>query len=393
MSIHFEDLLLHSSQRVNQMALTLDLPTHVIIPPTAPEDKILVVDDTDMMRNALCDILADAGYRVRGANCGESALAEIDADLPDIILLDIRMPYLDGYQVCGLLKSNERTRSIPVIFLSALDDLEDKIKAFQMGGVDYITKPAQYEEVVARVESHLTLARQRKQIEALSKLKDDLMGIVSHDLKNPIQIIMGYAELLADDSERMDAEMQQDAFKQIRDNSNYMLSIVYDLLDLKKIEDGIPLELESVSLCQLLSEEYEAFRIIADQKSIRLSVSLPEDDVLITADRMRMKQTIHNLLSNALKYTKNGGDVLLSGLIEEDRVIVQIADTGVGISKQDLPNVFKKFYRVKGAQHMDMKGTGLGLAVVQSIIEQHGGTIWVNSMEGRGSTFGFSLPL
>src|SRR5689334_16407441 len=191
------------------MALTLDLPTQVIIPPTSPEDKILVVDDTDMLRDALCDILAEAGYHVRGASSGEAALAEIDADLPDIILLDIRMPYLDGYQVCGLLKSNERTRDIPVIFLSALDELEDKIKAFQMGGVDYITKPAQAEEVVARVESQLALSRQRKQIEALSKLKDDLIGIVSHDLKNPIQIIMGYSELLADDSDLMGEEMRQ----------------------------------------------------------------------------------------------------------------------------------------------------------------------------------------
>jgi two-component system sensor histidine kinase/response regulator len=375
------------------MALVLDLPTQLIIPPAAPEETVLVVDDTDAMREALCRIIAEAGYHVITAASGEAALAEIDVTLPDLIILDVSMPYLDGYQVCGLLKQSERTRAIPVIFLSALDDVEDKVKAFQMGGVDYITKPADPEEVVARVESQLALSRQRKQIEALSKLKDDLIGIVSHDLKNPLQIIMGYSEILTTDGDSLPEEERLDAYRQIHENSKYMLSIVYDLLDLKKIEDGMPLEISRISLAALLAAEYETFRILAEQKAIRLSLSLPEDDMIVHVDVNRMKQAIRNLVSNAIKYTPNNGDVLISAMIEPDRWIVQVADTGVGIPRKDLASVFKKFYRVPGAQHMDLRGTGLGLSVVQAIIEQHGGTIWVNSVEGRGSTFGFSLPL
>src|SRR5262245_38386773 len=141
------------------MKNSLELPHQLVIPSTTPEESILVVDDTDVMRSATVDMLAHAGYRVRSATCGEEALAEIDTWPPDLILLDICMPNLDGYEVCELLKHNARTRSIPVIFMSALDDVQDKIKGFQAGGVDYITKPAQSEELIARIESQLTLSR------------------------------------------------------------------------------------------------------------------------------------------------------------------------------------------------------------------------------------------
>ena len=364
-----------------------------MIPSTGPQDTILVVDDTDVMRSVTVDMLAQAGYRVRSASCGEEALAEIDAWPPDLILLDICMPNLDGYEVCTLIKQNARTHSIPVIFMSALDDLEDKIKGFQSGGVDYITKPAQSEELIARVESQLALSRQRKQIEALSKLKDDLIGIVSHDLKNPLQVIVGYAEMLNDTEFPVDEETREDALRQIQKHGKYMLSIIFDLLDIRKIEVGMPLELVRVSLKSLLDDSYEAFHQMAEQNQIRLSILMADDDVMVRVDENRIKQVIRNLLSNALKYTKSGGDVLLSAVVEEDRFVIQVADTGVGISKEDLPHVFKKFYRVAGTQHMDLKGTGLGLSVVQAIVEQHGGTIWVNSIEGRGSTFCVALPL
>jgi signal transduction histidine kinase len=373
----------------------LNLPAQFVILPTPPSDEILVVDDNDVMRDTLCKMLSQSGYRVRDARSGEAALAEIDGEKPDLVLLDISMPYMDGFEVCEVVKANPETRDIPVIFLSALDDIEDKIRAFRVGAVDYVTKPIHPEEVVARVESHLSLARQRKQIEGLSALKDDLISIVSHDLKNPLQIILGYADLLSSVTDRdlLNPEEQVVAALQIKTHANYMLSIIHDLLDLKRIEDGVPLDMEASSLNQLLVTEYEAFELLAEQKQIRLELALPEDDLNVDVDPTRFKQAIHNLLSNAIKYTPSGGNVLLSALVDGDRYLVQIADTGVGICEKDLPNIFKKFYRVKGAQHMDMKGTGLGLSVVQAIIEQHGGTIWVNSIEGRGSTFCISMPL
>jgi len=356
--------------------------------------RILVVDDTPVTLDILVQMLVHSGYDVRSAEGGQAALVEVNANPPDLILMDVRMPTVDGYQVARLLKSKEDTKNIPIIFLSALDEIEDKMKAFQAGGVDYITKPAQVEEVVMRVQNQLALAAQRRRIEELSSLKDDLISVVSHDLKNPLQLILGYSDLLLDrEGPPLSREEAFEAIRKVRENADYMMSIVFDLLDLKKIEDGLPLERSAVSLHELLTHELEMFRLLADRASIRLSLSLPDEDVQFSVDETRLRQVIHNLMSNAIKYTSAGGDVLISAVSADGKVTVQIADTGVGIPAKDLPHVFEKFYRVKGSQHMDEKGSGLGLAVAKSIIEQHGGAIWVNSQEGRGSTFCFSVPL
>src|SRR5258708_14565227 len=186
-------------------------------PDAKPED-ILIVDDTAANLGVLSAMLTPQGYTVRPAINGELALKTAQTATPDLILLDIRMPDMDGYEVCKQLKRDERTRDIPVIFISALNDLDDKLKAFQVGGVDYFNKPFYIQEVLARVEIHLTMQRQRREIEPLrrqdhsnfvqlNQLKDQFVTIASHDLKSPLSMITGYASLLEDiDCIRADPE-------------------------------------------------------------------------------------------------------------------------------------------------------------------------------------------
>lgn len=357
--------------------------------------SILIVDDTAYNLTILLQILTQNGYQVHQAVSGEMALEAAALHYPDLILLDVAMPVMNGYEVCQHLKANETTRSIPVIFISALNDLQDKVRGFEVGGVDYITKPFQIREVLARVQSHITVAQQRREIERLSTLKDELVRVVSHDLTNPISIIKGYIDLMYEEVAACGpaGDMMRDWLRSVTHTVDHMLSIVSDLLDLARIEEGIPLSLEPVPVLEMLHSDLAMFYILARDKQIELVPDFPEEEIIIDLDRTRFRQVSHNLLSNAIKYTPEGGHIRLSVEANTHQVVLRFQDDGFGIPTEDLPHIFDKFYRVQSEKHLRAKGTGLGLAVTQGIVQQHGGTITVESESGVGTTFIITLPL
>lgn len=357
-----------------------------------PKANILVVDDVPANLELLTGMLKKQGYRVRPALSGAAALQSASAAPPDLILLDINMPELDGYQVCTRLKADQGTYEIPVIFLSAFDETPDKVRAFQVGGVDYITKPFQFEEVVARVECHLTLQRQRREIQELSAFKDEMMRTVSHDLKNPLYLVIGYAQLLEEDIENLSSERILTYSKDILRGGRKMLRLITDLLDLSKLEGGAAaLKLAPCQLSDFLSDHLHDHEFMAQRKQIQLFLDV-DDSITLTIDKERMGRVIDNLLSNAIKYTREGGQVAVAVQTSPDSVAIQISDNGLGIPADAIPHLFNKFYRVNRKEHMASEGTGLGLSIVKTIVEQHGGRIWVESELGAGSVFNVLLP-
>ncbi|MCU0479694.1 MAG: hybrid sensor histidine kinase/response regulator [Anaerolineae bacterium] len=354
---------------------------------------ILVVDDTQTNREVMARILARRKYQNKLVANGEEALAAVAERLPDLILLDISMPGMDGFEVCERLKADERTRHIPVMFISAHDATEDKLRAFHVGGVDYITKPFKIEEVLARVETQVTLAIQRKSIIELSELKDQLLRTVSHDLKNPLHVIMGYSSLLMEGGYVTKPEDLTMMSRAIFNSAERMYTLVTNLLELSQIEDGAQLQMMPLSLTQLCADMMPEFELNAQAKHQTFTFQAPLDAVNVMGDTMRLGQVLSNLVSNAIKYTPENGHVFVTIQKNATDVQVCVQDNGLGIPPEAIPQLFDKFFRVNTTKHRSVEGTGLGLSIVKAIIEQHNGKIWVESELGVGSKFIFSLPI
>jgi len=369
------------------------------------QTKILMVDDLPSNLQTLSDLLTAYGYINVQARDGQTALNLVQADLPDLILLDIYMPGMDGYEVCRRLKADERTKHIPVVFISALSDIDNVVKAFEAGGADYIVKPFQFREVLARVVSQLTLVRQRREIEtlraqdrqhfeSLQRMKDQFIRMATHDLRNPLNVILGYANII----ERLnisdpDLSLRNEAVENIRDSVEKMRSLVSDLLDFAQFETGTYLTLAPVLLSQFIDKCLNRLHVVAVQKNIELAYTALAEAVTINVDETYMARAIDNLVSNAIKYTPAGGRVEVQIERTDQQVCIRVADTGLGIPEEDLPHIFDPFYRVRYAGHEQVEGSGLGLSIVKTVVEQHHGQVMVESRPGKGSTFRVTLPV
>jgi two-component system sensor histidine kinase/response regulator len=364
-----------------------------------------MVDDVLSNLAALTDMLTTFGYKVRQARDGPSALESVKQDPPDLILLDIHMPEMDGYEVCKRLKADDRTRDIPVVFISALSETENIVRGFEIGGVDYITKPFQFREVVARVQNQLMLVYQRRQIEALraqdrqyfeslNRMKDQFIRMATHDLRNPLNVILGYTHVL----DRLevaggDQALLKQSIDNIRNSVGKMRTLVTDMLDLAQLETGSRLTLTKVALADFLQRCLGSFHVLAKQQKIELVYKAPPKDAYVMMDESYMTRVIDNLVSNAIKYSPEGGKVSVKAWVRDDNAVIEVSDTGLGIHADDLPHVFDAFYRVQHQENEDVEGSGLGLSIVKTIVEQHGGQITVQSELGQGSTFRVVLPV
>lgn len=363
---------------------------------------ILVVDDNPANVRLLADILLTQGHRVFETVSGELGLEVALVDPPDLILLDVNMPDMDGYEVCARLKAHDRTRHIPVMFISALNQTENVVRGFEVGGIDYITKPFRYSEILARVASQLTLVRQRREIEAMHELdrqhyeslgamKTQFISMATHDLRNPLNVIRGYVALLRHLPTEQ-TSLLDECVEGIEHSVEKMQALVSEMLDLAKMERRAGLVMTPVSLNSFLAETVDAFQMIAAEKGVQLAFRQPTEDAVIQIDKTRMTRAMDNLISNAIKYTPAGGRVEVVAQVGSSYVLIHVIDTGIGVSQEDLPHLFEAFYRVDRGDDWAPEGTGLGLSIVKTVIEQHGGQIVVESEPGEGSAFTILLP-
>lgn len=369
---------------------------------SSPTDKpkILIVDDTPTNLSILEEILNDEDYFISVAQSGNQALSIIEKFTPDLILLDVNMPGIDGFETCRRLKSQENTRGIPVVFITARAEPEDVIQGFNEGGVDYITKPFNHSEVLARVQTHLKvqqlirqLGLKNNQLKELNELKNKFLGMASHDMRNYLAAIKGYSQILREDKKELPEETQDQFLSFIFKSSENMLKMVNDLLDVSVIESGeLQLDLQPESLKNLISHNIMINQFFADKKDIRLQSELP-DVPKCRVDANKIGQVIDNLLSNAIKFSEPGTTVFINLEEEKGKLIFSVKDEGPGISDEDQAKLFQHFQKLSARPTAGESSSGLGLAISKKMIQAHEGRLSVTSQLGSGATFSFEIPL
>ena len=364
-----------------------------------PAASILVVDDTLPNLELLSDMLKERGYKVRPVPSGDLALQAAHSNPPDLILLDIHMPDMNGYEVCAQLKADEKLKDIPVLFLSGLSETIDKVEAFRVGGADYITKPFQFEELEARVATHLELWRQRRQLresyeqlQKLETLRDDLTHMMVHDLRTPLTSILGALDLVSRDKDNVD--LRHEMLAMAANAAGAMMGLINDLLDVAKLENGAPdLDLTAVSLGDVMAQVRDLTAGSALERGLSLELLPPDPPLQVRADADFLRRALTNLVGNALKLTSAGAvRVWVEAGAESGFVALRVRDTGPGIPLEALGRIFEKFGQVERVAGVPRMGTGLGLTFVKMAVEAMGGRVEVESEVGRGSTFTLFLP-
>ncbi len=356
---------------------------------------ILVVDDTPANLRLLTTMLRDGGYKVRPVSSGEMALRAVEAKAPDLVLLDVNMPGMDGYEVCRRLKADPRWRDIPVLFISALTDTADKVRAFQAGGVDYVGKPFQFEEVDARVRTHLELRRKSlalaeslARLQELEKMRDTLTHMIAHDMRSPLLALQMSVEVLGDMVPATDPDAATLATT-ARRGAAQVVEMVSQMLDVSRLEAGkLELQRSPTDLVTLARDVITTLQPLAEGRALALDAPAA---LTAEVDANLVRRVLLNLVSNAIKFTNPPGRIRVVLRAGDGSIRIAVTDEGSGIAPEDRPKVFEKFGQTTAGARRG--GSGLGLTFCRMAVEAHGGMIGVESELGHGSTFWFSLPL
>ena len=355
---------------------------------------VLAIDDNRNNLLLLCGMLKERGFRVRPATSGKLGLQAAKFMPPDVILLDVNMPDMDGYEVCRELKQSEVLKQIPVIFLSALGESMDKLRAFESGGFDYITKPFKIEEVAARIDTQVTIRRLRQdlqkryeELQEAEQLRDKLVNLIVHDLRNPLGVVLTSLDyiLYRNNLNSSDVQLLDSALGQ----ANLMNGMIDDMLDIGRLEGNkMPIKAAEQDIPAVLEEARASVAL----RGQRLMLDLFAAPGTAVFDRELVRRVLTNLIGNAAKFTPEGGTIEISVKEAAEGTRFEVRDSGPGIPAEYHERIFEKFGRVEAAQSLKGRSTGLGLTFCRLAVEAHGGRIGVESEVGQGSLFWFTLP-
>ena len=419
--------------------------------------EILIVEDSLTQALQLQHFLEEQGYQVTIANNGVEAVAYLAEHTPSLIVSDIIMPQMDGYQLCCQVRGNERQKDIPIILLTALSDPHDVIKALECGADNFVTKPYSEAFLLSRIQNillnqqlrqqsisemgieiffggrkhfinssrmqildllfstyenaveknkelaeanHELVAMQRElekrnvELQKLNDLKNQFLGMAAHDLRTPLGAICTYSEFLLDEASKALTQEQMEFLSTIKSTSEFLLGMVNELLDISKIEAGkLELGLKPTNLVALIEHNVTLHRPLAEKKRIRLALHCDRAFLELMIDQVKIGQVLDNLISNAIKFSPPGSAAEIRATEVESHVVVSVRDEGSGIPQEELGRLFKPFETTSVKSTAGEKSTGLGLAIVRKMVEGHHGNVWVESEVGKGSIFYFSLPL
>jgi len=378
------------------------------------KSTVLIVDDVRENIQVLGNFLEKQNIEIAATNNSQKAIQIANQITIDLILLDIMMPEMDGFDVCKALKASDKTKDIPIIFITAKTETEDIVTAFELGGVDYIMKPINEKEVLARVLTHLELKKHRDHLEELVKVKTDelekakreaefaneaktkFLVNVHHELKTPMNGIIGMNTLLLDTDL---AEEQREYAEIIGSSANAQLTIINDILHFTEIESGrMTLDASELNVSSILKGINDILAVRVREKKLKLDCSVhggvPET---LIGDPGRLRQILLNICGNAVKFTENGGVNITVGCEMEGhsevRLLFEVSDTGIGIPEDKMDSLFKPFSQVDDELTRKYGGLGLGLVNAKELIEMMGGEITLESALGKGTTFRFSVKL
>lgn len=354
--------------------------------------RLLVVDDQKTNLKIIGDILEKFGFDIILASDGDEALVLLGRSPVDLVLLDVLMPGRDGFEVCRLIRTHPQWSDIPVIFLSAADDKNLIVRALEVGGVDYVTKPFNKAELISRVRTHLALKQARDSMKQLAEDKDELLGILAHDLKNHLGGMKMSAELLHDRSKKhADPRLEQMAGN-IRTSTHQMLAFVQEFLANSAADHELTLNVEPIWLHQVTSTAVQNYTEAARRKGIVL-LHAGVVDGPVAGDRKALDQVLDNLLSNAIKFSPPGKTIRVTvAPSRHGGATCRVADEGPGFTEEDKLHLFNRYRRLSARPTAGEPSTGLGLSIVKKLVADMGGQIQCESRPGEGATFIITLP-
>ena len=380
-----------------------------------PPPRVLIVDDERRNVELLKVMLAPEGYMIMTASNGPEALGLLEDQQPDLILLDVMMPGMDGYEVAGKIKANPATKNIPVIMLTALDDRNARMLGLNAGAEDFLTKPMDRAELCVRVRNLLRLkaygdklraahealavalaeaGEARRMAEHANNAKTQFLRAMSHELRTPLNAISGYTEILEMGIRGVVNPAQVKDLGRIKRAAAYLLRLINDVLTIARLEGARPLHLISIAVNPVLAEVEGLCILQAKANGLTLTVAPCEHDIFATADAERFQQILLNLTTNAIKFTPKGGSINITCDDDTGVVRIRVNDTGVGVRLLDIDRVFEPFVQID--RHLTtetQQGVGLGLSISRELARAMSGDLTLESVEGVGSTFTLSLPI
>jgi two-component system, sensor histidine kinase and response regulator len=360
---------------------------------------VLVVDDEAMNRELLHDLLEVRAYTVLAASDGEEGLSIAREQLPDAVLLDVMMPRIDGFEVCRLLKADERTAFIPVLLVTSLDAREDRLKGIEAGANDFITKPIDSADLLLRVRNAVStkrlydqVARQYRHLQSLEAARDNLVHMIVHDLRSPLTGLQAYLDLLLmSPAATADGEIQEFA-GEAKAIAQRLSQMITQVLDVSRFEAGkMPVAPQLVDLTQLVRAAVATLG--PPPSGVKLVYDLPGEPTPAEWDPDLMSRVIANLVGNAYRFSPKGEAVLIALELREGLARVTVSDSGPGVPAEMRSHIFEKFGQVSSAGRGRGASTGLGLTFCKLAVEAHGGWIGVDNAPRRGSTFWIELPV
>jgi two-component system sensor histidine kinase/response regulator len=368
---------------------------HAVVPPSSDETgaaRILIVDDQPSNIQIVGTVLGNLGYEIIPASDGATALKRISLRVPDLILLDMLMPVMGGCEVCRQLKESPDWKDIPVIFLSAADDKDLIVRALDSGGVDYITKPFNHAELVSRVRTQLALKSARDKLKQVAEDKDELLGVLAHDLKNYLGGMNMSAGLLCRQTARLDDKRATQLAENILHSSSQSLAFVMAFLANIAADHGFALRTTPVNLVEVATAVMLQYEETARQKKISLQADFPAGAVTVLADVSALDQILGNLISNALKFSPPDKQVFLSIRPSDNYAECIVRDEGPGFTAEDKARMFRRYGRLSARPTGGEPSTGLGLSIVRKLVQAMDGELMCESDPGLGATFTVRLP-
>lgn len=356
--------------------------------------KILVVDDEPANIFLLEGILTEENFQVETANNGFECLDKLKSFIPDIILLDIMMPKMDGLEVLGKIVASENLRHIPVVMVSAKTDSEDLETALSMGALEYIKKPIDEVELLARVRSALRIKFQEDKLREMIRSKDDFIRMVSHDMRNPFQAISGFAELLITDPELKEklTEENMEFLNLILESANFVVDYFNKLLSWAQLgQNKLELKKQKIQLSKLINSSATIYQNKLKDKKISLIINY-DKEISVNADETYFLQAINNIISNAIKFTPENGDIKISVKTNTKQTKIVISDSGIGIENITPDEFFNKTYNISRKGTNGEKGTGTGMSICKKIMDAHNFEITFESKVNQGTSFIITIP-